>query len=339
MDYRKEKNLLIAFDGEVIKAQYDWNTNICYGVKGNELKGISQAFHGSTYGCMITSVRWIYNHLSGETLSLALDRWERLASVGLYTSDHDLLTDETYDFPNLKKDFVQHLKNEFNGELTRYSSILYPYTQMQEYQMLNNLHQVQITEMVKGSQYDMPVEWTIKALLRLQLEDYQYLSGYFMSEWSMLEKYYHMCVKMGQENPVITKNFLTTICKAFHMHDIWQKAHINDNLKRCNDLKELYYENDTYIVFPLITAEQFHEEAQAQANCVERLYMEKVANGHTHVVVIRRKDTPKKSLITCEITNNWRINQYYAKYNYAPAEPEMRFKKELQSYLNSLSQN
>lgn len=339
MDYRKEKNLLIAFDGEVIKAQYDWNTNICYGVKGNELKGISPAFRNSTYDRMITSVRWIYGHLSGETLSLALDRWERLASVGLYTSDHDLLIDETYDFPNLKKDFVQYLKNESNGELTRYYQTLYPYTQMQEYQMLDNSHQAQINQIVENPQYNMPVEWTIKALLRLQLEDFQYLSNYYGYELSILEKYYYVCTEMGQENPVITKNFLVTICKAFHMHDIWKKAHLNDKLKRYNDLKELYYENDTYIVFPLITTEQFHEEAVAQNNCVERLYMEKVANGHTHVVVIRRKDTPKKSLITCEITNDWCINQYYGKYNYTPAGPEMMFKKELQSYLNSLSQN
>ena len=69
MDYRKEKNLLIAFDGEVIKARYDWNTNICYGVKGNELKGISPAFRNSTYDRMITSIRWIRSHLSGQVLS------------------------------------------------------------------------------------------------------------------------------------------------------------------------------------------------------------------------------------------------------------------------------
>ena len=341
MDYRKEKNLLIAFDGTVIKAKYDWNTGICYGAKGTELKSVSRAFRNSTYDRMITSIRWIREHLSGQALALAVDRWERLASVGLYTSDHDLLIDETYDFPNLKKDFVQYLKDNAYGELTRYYQTLYPYTQMQEYQMLNSNYQAQVNQVISHDWNTLPVEWIIKALLRLQLEDYYYLAGY--SYWgtalALLEKYYDTCTEMGQENPAITKNFIITICKAFHMYDIWKKEHMNDILKQHNDLKELYYENDTYTMYPLVTTEQFHEEAQAQHNCVERLYMEDVAQGNTHVVVIRRKDAPEKSLVTCEISNGWRIVQYLTKYNYTPAAPEMAFMKELKSYLDSLSQN
>lgn len=340
MEYRKEKNLLIAFDGTVIKAKYDWNTGICYGVKGNQLAGISRAFRNSTYDRMITSIRWIREHLSGQVLALAVDRWERLASVGLYTSDHDLLIDETYDFPNLKKDFVQYLKNDADGELTRFHQALYPYTQMQEYQMLNGNYRAYVNQVVSHKWYTLPVEWTIKALLRLQLEDYQYLTGYcYGSALALLEKYYDTCTEMEQENPAITKNFLVTICKALHMYDLWKQEHMNDVLKRHNDLKELYYENDTYTMYPLITTEQFHEEAQAQNNCVERLYMGQVAKGSTHVVVIRRKDAPEKSLVTCEISNGWRIVQYLAKYNQTPAAPEMDFMKELKSYLNSLSQN
>ena len=338
MDYRKEKNLLIAFDGEVIKARYDWNTNICYGVKGNELKGISPAFRNSTYDRMITSIRWIRSHLSGQVLSLALDRWERLASVGLYTSDHDLLTDDTYDFPSLKKDFVQYLKSQFDGELTHYAQDRFTYASTSEYQMLSQRNRNQIDCMIRNNQWELPIEWTIKALLRLQLEDYEYA---FISNNPMyvLETYYSQCQTLGQEIPVIAKNFLIVICKTAHMYHIWKNEHMNENLKQYNDIKELYYENDTYIVRPLITAEQFHEEATAQSNCVERLYMEPVAQGKTHVVVIRRKDAPEKSLVTCEISNDWHIIQYYAKYNYTPNRPEMAFKSELQSYLKSLSQN
>jgi hypothetical protein len=338
MDYRKEKNLLIAFDGEMIKARYDWNTNICYGVKGNELKGISPAFRNSTYDRMITSIRWIRSHLSGQVLSLALDRWERLASVGLYTSDHDLLTDDTYDFPNLKKDFVQYLKSQFDGELSRYAQDRFTYASTSEYQMLSQRNRNQIDCMIRNNQWELPIEWTIKALLRLQLEDYEYA---FISNNPMyvLETYYSQCQTLGQEIPVIAKNFLIVICKTAHMYQIWKNEHMNENLKQYNDIKELYYENDTYIVRPLITAEQFHEEATAQSNCVERLYMEPVAQGKTHVVVIRRKDAPEKSLVTCEISNDWHIIQYYAKYNYTPNRPEMAFKSELQSYLKSLSQN
>ena len=65
--------------------------------------------------------------------------------------------------------------------------------------------------------------------------------------------------------------------------------------------------------------------------------MEKVANGRTHVVTIRKKNTPNVSLITCEISNDMRIIQYYAKYNNSPNGAEAQFKKELALYLASLS--
>lgn len=338
MDYRKEKNLLIAFDGNVIKAKYDWHTGICYGNKGTQLKGISPAFRGSVYDRMITSHKWIKSNLYGEELALALDRWERLASVGLYTSDHNILFNSDYPFPNLKKDFVEYLKTRFWGELSQYAQKKFTYSQMPEYQMLNQCNQGTINNMIRYAEDStVPVEWAIKAMLRLQLEDY----GYAFNESNntfVLEKYYIQCRLLGQETPAITKNFLITICKTAHMYQIWKNEHMNESLKKHNDLKELYYENDTYVMYPLLTSDQFHAEAEAQHNCVERLYMEPVAEGKTHVVVIRRKSDPAQSLITCEINNKWNIIQYLAKGNRPPEDSEKTFKKELASYLKTLSQ-
>ena len=338
MDYRKEKNLLIAFDGNVIKGQYDWTTGVCYGAKGTQLKTVAVAFKGSIYSYMITSHKWIASHLEDEELALALDRWERLASVGLYTADHDILMDNDYSFPNLKKDFVEYIKREYNGELSRYAQERFTYAMMPEYQMLNRGNRGIIDNLIQNNQWDFTVEWAVKALLRLQLEDYDYaFDGY--GKTYVLNGYYNNCRNMGQENPAITKNFLITICKTAHMYQMWKNEHMNESLKKYNDLKELYYENDTYVMYPLLTAAQFHEEAEAQNNCVERLYMEKVAAGSTHVVVIRKKSAPDQSLITCEISNKWRMIQYLARYNSSPQEPERAFKDEILAYLSSLSRN
>ena len=189
--------------------------------------------------------------------------------------------------------------------------------------------------MVRNNQWELPIEWTAKALLRLQLEDYEYAFA-FNNPMYTLEPYYSQCQTMGQETPAITKNFLITICKTAHMYQMWKNEHMDESLKRYNDVKELYYENNTYVMYPLLTATQFHEEAQAQNNCVERLYMEPVAQGKTHVVVIRRKSAPEQSLITCEISNDWRIIQYLGRWNYRPEPSEQMFKEELCSYLLSL---
>lgn len=103
-------------------------------------------------------------------------------------------------------------------------------------------------------------------------------------------------------------------------------------IKKYNDLPSLYYENDEYFVRPLISAQDFHDEATQQNNCVERLYMEETAKNNTHIVVLRRKSNPSQSFITIEVDGcGKRVVQYLAKNNANPpaeVEPFMRAYKE-----------
>lgn len=103
-------------------------------------------------------------------------------------------------------------------------------------------------------------------------------------------------------------------------------------IKKYNDLPSLYYENDEYFVRPLISTQEFHDEAIQQNNCVERLYMEATAKNKTHIVVLRRKSNPSQSFITVEVDGcGKRVVQYLAKNNANPpaeVEPFMRAYKE-----------
>lgn len=103
-------------------------------------------------------------------------------------------------------------------------------------------------------------------------------------------------------------------------------------IKKYNDLPSLYYENDEYFVRPLISAQDFHDEATQQNNCVERLYMEETAKNETHIVVLRRKSNPSQSFITVEVNREClKVIQYLAKNNANPpaeVEPFMRAYKE-----------
>ena len=95
----------------------------------------------------------------------------------------------------------------------------------------------------------------------------------------------------------------------------YKNTHITDSLRAHNDLPYLYFEDDTYICRPLITAEDFYDEAKQQSNCVARQYLDPTARGETHIVSIRYKRDPEHSLITCEIDNNGNIRQYLHAYN------------------------
>ena len=339
MEYRKERNLFIAAEGNKIKGQYDSATGVYYGAKGTPIQTMPSAFKNSIYSYIFTSHQWIITHVTDETLTRALNRWECLASLGLYTSDHEVLTDANYDFPVLKKDLVNYIK-EHSEAAPCYSEELRKKYELSiscpEYNMLTGQALTVVNHTI-FEETQFPLEWFIKAMLKYQLDDVSYLG---VSPWTYagyLEHYYEQCAALNIE-PVITKNMFATMGHTAHLYNNYKKANMNNDIKRFNDIPELYYENDTYIVRPLLSTEEFHAEAEAQQNCVERLYMERVADGNTHVVTVRKKDAPTQSLITCEISNNFNIIQYYAKYNRIPDGQDMQFKKELTRYLSSLSQ-
>lgn len=341
MEYRKERNLFIAMDGDKVKGQYDSATGIYYGAKGTPIKTMPGAFKDSIYSYIFTSHQWIISHVTDETLTRALNRWECLASLGLYTTDHDILTDADYDFPVLKKGLVNYIKE--HSDFSCYSEELRKKYELSincpEYNMLTEDTLTVVNQVLFDDTIDIhvPDEWLIKAMLKFQLDDLSYIG---IRPWSLVEylnDYYKQCIALSIE-PTITKNMFTTMGHTAHLYENYKKANMNNTIKQFNDIPELYYENDTYIVRPLLSTEEFHEEAEAQHNCVERLYMERVADGNTHVVTVRKKDTPTQSLITCEISNDFRIIQYYTKYNRIPVGQDIQFKKELIQYLSSLSQ-
>lgn len=341
MEFRKEKNVIIATDNGTIKGRYDWVDGIFYGVKGTPIKTIPLAFKvDPVYRNIIHTHRWIIERsfLPAPLREVALHRWECLTSLGLYTDDVDLFTDKDYDFPALKKDLVQYLKEHCECCFSKNTYEQYALVKTNpEYANLTGEYKRCVDIVRNGTYYHLPSKWTISAATRLQLEDAYYIqpgSGIC----GILDKYYHACQRMEQE-PIITKNFIVTIAHTLHIYETYQREHRAELLRKNNDIPELYYENDTYIMRPLLTKEEFHEEAEAQHNCVEWAYLEKVIDGSTHVVVIRRKDNPSKSLITCEISNQFRIRQYYGRYNTDPKRAEAQFRTELSKYLDGVREN
>jgi hypothetical protein len=66
------------------------------------------------------------------------------------------------------------------------------------------------------------------------------------------------------------------------------------------------------------------------------MYLDKVVNGETHVVFVRRKDNPTQSLITCEVRNG-RILQFLERYNCSPSDPALiAFRTAYQTHLYNL---
>ena len=108
---------------------------------------------------------------------------------------------------------------------------------------------------------------------------------------------------------------------------------INEQYEKYPMLK---FENEIFTVVIPKTTEDFFNEAQTQQNCVYSMYLDKVIQGTTNVVFIRRKDDIEKSLITCEVSNNGNIIQYLKKYNSSNLnEDETEFKKLYKTHLSN----
>ena len=109
----------------------------------------------------------------------------------------------------------------------------------------------------------------------------------------------------------------------------------NDHLllKQNQDKKELFFENEHYKVIIPTTKNEFKEEANAQSNCVYRLYLSKVIDGSTNIVFIRDKTDLEHSLITCEVKDG-RIVQFLKRFNSSNLTySESLFKEEYQQHL------
>jgi hypothetical protein len=151
----------------------------------------------------------------------------------------------------------------------------------------------------------------------------------------LIENWYRWCAALGYEVEV-KHNILTNYTILDYLYEEDKAKNCDKHIMEFNNLPWLYFENDEYIVRPLLSKEEFHVEATAQRNCVERIYMERVASKLTHIVAVRKKSEPDTPYITCEVNNQGVIQQYLLRCNTHPTdENDRNFRFIYQKHLNT----
>lgn len=132
--------------------------------------------------------------------------------------------------------------------------------------------------------------------------------------FSQLRTYFEMCNDL--EKKPTKDDFFRDYINTIREYRI-KKANIDD--KKIKEQYQKYpalaFENDIFKVIIPQTVKDFTQEANEQRNCVQSIYLSRVIRGMTNVVFIRRKDNIEHSYITCEVTNDGKINQYLGKGN------------------------
>lgn len=311
MDYRKEKNFVVAYDGDKVRGKFNFSTASYIGVKGGVVVNKPKAFTKSLLEpvaeeniyakamCMVADMGNWYINNHPECFS----RLEAMISVGLFPrSSYDLETKT-----RLTKDLVNYLKDNHNSIYSR--DVVDNWVFDKKYgNLLDDLNEnSRLTfRCLITRNNPLPVEYVVPMLRQCQHEHVETLYrdlAWFVREYYDTAKYLYGNVKV---NPNIATNY----GQMLFIKRQREKEEQMRNLKEYNDQPWLYFETEKYTIFPLTTTQQFHEEGEHQHNCVEWMYMEKVVKKQTHVVVVREKENPDKSFVTCEVRNDGHIQQF-----------------------------
>lgn len=201
----------------------------------------------------------------------------------------------------------------------------------------NNLDKYHLTHEMQAEIYhrrhDIPVEDIPYYAYYLGRGVYDFFGGRSPA-FDYIKNFLVLCKKLNVEPP--KEDFFRSYINLNREYQMRRKA-IDDATIARNyaDIREaLTFEDENYMVVIPQTREDFKAEAEAQRNCVYSIYLDKVLDGETHVVFVRRKDNPTKSLVTCEVRKGI-IEQFLEKYNRSPSDELIHFSAEYQKHLDS----
>lgn len=342
MRYVKERNFIVAYDVNH-NARGKWNilTNEFYGVKGTLVKGCPEAFKAPAHYDMprayysAFSTVWEYVHRDRMLYTPALARRiEEIVSVGLsLNGDYDTWRSLSGEQIKLTKEVVTYITEKNNG--TYSNRIINQYIASKKYHGLFDEYPDNcdwLERVLRRVPSHIPDAFVLK-MIRQGIKEKVFT--YYGAEYSDVIRDWYDMTKTMNEVPNADHNIISNFVILLWRYQQYKDAHYDDILKAQNDKPSLYYENDTYIVFPLLSKADFHNEAEHQHNCVETMYMNKVLHGETHVVAVRKKNEKDKSYITCEVRNNGDIVQYLLACNTRPSEQaDIDFWQEYQNHLS-----
>ena len=337
MVFVKEKSLVKGYLDGKYTGSFDFATGAYYGIRGGKLKNNPKGFSSSAIvydyedelsdrvlllKAMNTIFEYEKHFLASRKEAYAFI--EQLLSVGLYA---DTYTDvqrfiESKKKFKLDKEFVNYYKNN-NASRFTYNNFL-EYLADKECAEIFGENRDKFLSKFICKQCNFLDNKDKKKLYNLMVKE---KINYFKQNYEVIENFNNkpiLCIIrdtiiLRQETKTIPlipdRNLLLECSLTMYNYKMNLDETNNICIKKNNDNEKLYYENDEVIIRPLLSINAFHDEAEKQNNCVERIYMEKVIRGETYIVNVRKKNEPNRSYITCEVSKSGIIQQFLYSYN------------------------
>ena len=342
MQITKDRNFILVYGEDATKIyKFDIATFTWYGLAGQPLKTNPQVLRNDPNisfadGDKI-AIRLLKTALENKSDCLKRQHardcfalYERVLVLGI-TVDFNEINYNYGTFSEVRFDaaFIEYLRANYHGRLSNEAVSRYKYRALKaKYPDLDGERFNGILSVIEDTGNVEYGEYLCVQVL------HKYL--YQFSNWvQYAKKHYERLKLMNITDWKKDKSFLDAYCRVATEYDVWKNRAMSIKLAETRK-PQLAYENDKYIVIVPTTEAEYKDEADMQDNCVYRMYMERVANGTTNIVFIRKKSDPTKSVITCEVSNNFRMEQYLAKRNTYASTTEENFKKEYIEYLCTL---
>lgn len=346
MTYVKERNFIVCYDNNIKLGAWNITDGSFLGKSGKLVKGIPACFNNISlsigdkddylYRHAVKTFREYWNN---DYNVIRGNRFEQLISVGLFPNS---IYDLDYIMP-LNKDLVKYLKENNRGIFDK-SKVQNYIARVQYHDFLCDKPEW-VEPIFAELITELPYEYLKTIINRIIIEHAEYFYdnkiyyGRFDQMKKLIKRYYQICMALYGKVE-IKPNILSNYAKLTFLEQEYKNAHYDEILNNNNNRPWLLFENENYIVIPLTSKKEFHNEARAQNNCVESMYMEYVFDGKTHVVSIRRKNKLREHYITCEVANNGEIIQYLKKNNDDVTEEEdINFRNLYQNHLRTVEKD
>ena len=355
----KDKNL-ISFLGEGKSKPYvfDVNTGILYSMRSQPLKNLPSTLqgylnrHNEDNPILFLMRKMVDNVYSfGATWSFRCNIYttnanlfviaDKLNSIG-YTikpSDYSSFYSEPLKtIDDNFKEFAKYYAETENASIHSFISDMMPTLWAKKHGIeINEVFTLDFVNRIQRENYtETQIKYIVNAVRRGALYFYMDNRGNFCY-WDFLNdfgEYFRICDTLELK---YEKDFFRGMINARRTYITYKKEFSAKAIQKNYEKHNFNFETDDFIVVIPQTADDFKNEAEQQRNCVYSCYLDAVINGDTNVVFIRKKDSPEKSFITCEISHNGQIRQYLYRHNqgvYDNDSKEYQFRLDYQKWLN-----
>ena len=342
--YRKDRNnIIITLDGASGDYRLDINTGILYGVKGTPIKTcprkkevveLFSRLEGNRSN-LISVVSRIINFSDNTTayvgLANVMQAADKIDALGI---DNLHLSNEQYLYLANNIKWLQAWRKEHENEPFH----IYAFKTWCDFEKIRNqlgsaanlLTAEMYQELLKYNNDYTPEELSVCAYYLGRGKYWEYHDH----NVSNLVRYIVICRAMGKE-PQKVNNFMREYCETLKEYDL-RKQEFDDKKMAINyasHSEAWNFEYGDYKVFIPSTAQEIIDEGKNMHHCVGS-YVDKVVNNDCYICFIRRKDTPDKCYITCQVYDDGRLGQYFLSYDrYISSDEDKAFKEAFRQHL------